>query len=106
MADQHPPIVCTLEEEARPAREAECHELFSRALVASERTEEGVRLRFRSDDGVEEQVRDLARREKECCAFFEFEVVRETGSVRLDWSGPADAQSLLDMVYAEASAHA
>lgn len=106
MADQHPPIECTLGEEARPAREAECHELFSSALIASERTEEGVRLRFHSDDGVEEQVRDLARREKKCCAFFEFDVVREADDVRLDWSGPEDAQSLLDQIYAEASSYA
>jgi len=57
MTDDDPPIVCTLAGEARPAREAEFRELFSTALVAGERTERGLRLRFRADAGVEGKVR-------------------------------------------------
>lgn len=101
MPDQDPPIACTLDAQALPAREAEFRELLSEALVAGERTERGLRLRFRADRGVEEKVRDLARREKDCCAFFDFDIVREGDQVRLDWSVPEGAQELLDVVQAE-----
>ena len=101
MPDPDPPVVCTLEEEARPVREAEFRDLLSESLIASERIERGLRLRFRADEGVEDKVRDLARREKECCAFFEFHVVCEGDRVRLDWRGPEGAQELFDVVQAE-----
>jgi hypothetical protein len=70
------PIVCDLTGAPDTAEErmAEYGRLFAQALAGRERTAEGVRLRFRADDGVEVWVRDLAAREKACCAFYDFRI--------------------------------
>ena len=65
-------------------RLAEYQRLFAQALVGRERTAEGIRFRFRADEGVEAWVRDLAAREKACCPFFDFEVAAEGNQVRWD----------------------
>jgi len=82
------PIVCDLTDAADTAEErmAEYGRLFAQALTGRERTDEGIRLRFRADDGVEAWVRDLAAREKACCPFYDFEVSNTGGEVRWDVS--------------------
>ena len=51
-------------------RLAEYEGLYTEALIGRERTDDGIRFRFRARPGLEEWVRDLAAREKACCAFF------------------------------------
>lgn len=87
-------------------RVAEYARLFGRALAGRERTGDGVRLRFRADEGVEAWVRDLAAREKACCPFFDFAVSAAGGQVWWDIrlvEGVADddttARTLLDSYY-------
>lgn len=82
-------------------RLAEYRRLFAQALVGRERTAEGIRFRFRADDGVEAWVRDLAAREKACCAFFDFEVAAEGNQVRWDASVVDDdaARAVLEDFY-------
>jgi len=60
--------------------------LFSGALIARERTDRTIRFRFRSGKGVEEWVRDLAVREKACCAFFTFTVTTHGDEIWWDAS--------------------
>jgi hypothetical protein len=55
-------------------RLGEYRRLFAQSLLGRSRTQDIIRFRFRADPGVEDWVRDLARREKACCAFFEFTV--------------------------------
>jgi hypothetical protein len=81
-----PPIVCdmTTAPDTPAQRLAEYRRLFATALVGRDRTAAGIRFRFRAGDGarprdrdrdrVEAWVRDLAAREKACCAFFDFDV--------------------------------
>ncbi|HVB42907.1 MAG TPA: hypothetical protein VNF47_09410 [Streptosporangiaceae bacterium] len=45
-----------------------------REAAVREPVRAGIRFRFRADPGLERWVRDLARREAECCAFFRFSV--------------------------------
>jgi hypothetical protein len=103
-----PAIACDLTDAPDTAEErmAEYDRLFTRALTGRERTDEGVRLRFRPDDGVEGWVRDLAAREKACCPFYNFEVSTPGGEVWWDISlvdGVADdehtARTLLDTYF-------
>ncbi len=70
------PVVCDLTGDPDTAEErlAEYQRLFAAALAGRERTAEGIRFRFRAEPGVEGWVRDLAAREKACCAFLAFEV--------------------------------
>jgi hypothetical protein len=104
-----PAIACDLTEAPDTAEErmAEYARLFDRALTGRDRTDEGVRLRFRADEGVEAWVRDLAVREKACCPFYTFAVGTAGGEVWWDISlvnGVAGgdentARTLLDTYY-------
>jgi hypothetical protein len=67
-------------------RAAEYRRLFTKALIGRERSEAGIRFRFRADPGVADWVRDLADREKACCAFFNFRVTADDEEVRWDVS--------------------
>jgi hypothetical protein len=55
-------------------RLAEYQPLVITALVDRERTGDGIRFPFRADPGLEDWFRDLAAREKACCAFFTFDI--------------------------------
>jgi hypothetical protein len=80
------PIVCdmTTAPDTGSERVAEYQRLFSQALVGREKTAEGIRFRFRAEPGVEAWVRDLAAREKACCAFYDFTITAEGDQVRWD----------------------
>ena len=79
------PVACTLT--ATPGafaeRMAEYQRLFQEYLTGRSRTGPGIRFRFRAEPGVEDWVRDLARREKACCGFFDFTV--STGGQEIRW---------------------
>lgn len=97
------PIVCDLTDAPDTGRQrlAEYQRLFAAHLVGRERTAAGIRFRFRADPGVEPWVRDLAAREKTCCAFFAFDVTPVGGQVVWD-AAVADneaARAILDEFY-------
>jgi hypothetical protein len=79
----------------------EYERLFRGALVGRERTDEGIRFRFRAETGLEDWVRDLAAREKACCAFFTFDIASHGDEVWLDASVVDDdlARQILDELY-------
>ncbi|GAA1039808.1 hypothetical protein GCM10009557_59430 [Virgisporangium ochraceum] len=101
-----PAIACDLTDAPDTADErmAEYARLFSQALAGRDRTDGGVRLRFRADEDVAAWVRDLAVREKACCPFYNFTVSTTGGEVWWDISlvdGVADgdehtARAMLD----------
>ena len=78
MTDQTttPPVVCDMTDAPDTAVErlVEYGRLFDQSLVGRERTDEGIRFRFRVADGVEAWVRDLAAREKACCGFYSYTI--------------------------------
>jgi hypothetical protein len=98
------PIVCDMTDapDTDAERLAEYQRLFAQALVGRERTPDGTRFRFRAEPGVEAWVRDLAAREKACCAFFTFSVTSLDGEVLWDASVVDDevARAILDELYA------
>jgi hypothetical protein len=100
----HTPIVCDMSAAPDTAveRVAEYQRLFARALVGRDRTQDGIVFRFRAEDGIEAWVRDLADREKSCCAFFTFTVTTVGTQVRWAASVVDDdiARAVLDELYA------
>jgi hypothetical protein len=81
----HPlPVACymTGATDTPAERIDEFRRLFRRSLVGRSRTRDSIRFRLRADPGVEGWVRDLARREKACCAFFDFTVDADGQEVR------------------------
>jgi hypothetical protein len=104
-----PAIACDMTDapDTHEGRMAEYDRLFTQALAGRDRIGNGVRLRFRADEGVEEWIRDLAAREKACCPFYDF-AVSATADSEVWWDislvdGVADddstARTLLDAFY-------
>src|SRR5689334_14370573 len=87
-----PPILCNMTGAPdTPAERVETYAaLFADALVDRERTTDGIRFRFRADPGIEDRVRELARREQACCAFFSFTITADEHEVRWDATVPDD----------------
>lgn len=79
-------IACTLNYRQMGDRRRRWHELADRAFVDREETATGIRLVFRDDEGVADELRELAELERECCAFAAWSV---EGSV-LEVSGTSD----------------
>lgn len=81
-----PPVVCDMSNapDTPAGRVEEYRRLFAQSLLGRERTSAGIRFRFRADSGIEAWVRDLAAREKSCCAFFDFAVTVSDDEVRWD----------------------
>jgi len=82
-------------------RLAEYEQLFGGALVGRDRLGDGIRFRFRAEAGIADHVRDLAAREKACCAFFSFAVTETGDEVWWDVSVVDDpiARQILDEYY-------
>jgi hypothetical protein len=99
-----PPIVCDMTGAPDTAVERldTYAQLFADALIGRERTDDGVRFRFRADDGIEQRVHDLAALEKACCAFFEFSITVHGNEVWWDSTTIDDpiAHKILDQMYA------
>ena len=97
------PIVCDMSSapDTGPQRLAEYDRLFSTHLLGRERRGEAIRFRLSADHGVAEWVRDLAAREKACCAFLDSQIAVEGSQVLWDISTIDDdiARAILDEYY-------
>jgi hypothetical protein len=98
-----PPILCDMTDARDTAAErfAEYKRLLTTVLTGRRRTEDGIRFRFRAEPGLEDWVRDLAAREKACCAFFIFDITAHGDEVWMDVSVVDDdlARQILDEYY-------
>jgi hypothetical protein len=81
------PIACSLEQGDLAERRVRWQELGARASVEVASTARGLRLVFRRDPGAEDELRELAALERECCAFAAWTVSAADGSVVLEISG-------------------
>jgi len=68
------PDACTLPTAEQPVRIAEWDSLFSELVAVEQSDGAHGRLVFAGIADLEERVRDLSRRETECCSFFDFSV--------------------------------
>jgi hypothetical protein len=67
-------IACTLTDPQMSERRQRWHALADRAFVERTERPDGLRLVFRADAGVAQELRDLAALERQCCAFAEWAV--------------------------------
>jgi hypothetical protein len=98
------PIACTLSPDGLTERLAMIDALAADHLLDRAATDAGVRVRLRDAPGVERRARDLVAAESRCCAFLDFDLVREDGALVLEISGPPDARPLIDRFFAPAAA--
>ena len=84
------PIACTLTETGMSERRRRWHALAERAFVSRAQTERGLQLVFRADDGIADELRELALLERDCCAFASWDVTTDGGHAVLDVTGTGD----------------
>lgn len=92
------PVACSLPMARLDDRRATWQRLAREALVDQRETAEGVRLEYAASDGVEDQLRDLARLEADCCSFARWDVAHQGDrvvlSVRAEGEGVPAIQAL------------
>jgi hypothetical protein len=86
---------CTLPLLDRPLRLAEFDELFATGLRAQERLSPTA-LRWRLRPAAESTARELTARERQCCSFFSFTIIRNGDVVQLDITVPPMYVDVLD----------
>lgn len=91
------PIACTLGVGAYQERLAWIAELNRSALRSSRR--EGARLVLTYDPGAAARVREMVRRERQCCAFLDFELREDENNTTLVVTAPEAAPDALDAVF-------
>jgi len=77
------PVACTLTGADRTAQEQRWLRLAARAMTGRADTPDGVRLGFRPDGGVREELSELAAVERECCGWADWTVTADAGQVVL-----------------------
>jgi hypothetical protein len=90
------PIACTLSAADKTTRGDEWRTFFATNAEEVVRTETTVRVRLKDGADVLVSTVDLAGREKDCCAFFEFRLELLPDEVWLEIGAPAEAAAILD----------
>jgi mercuric ion transport protein len=96
-------VACFLDGQAYRTRVARIHALMDQALIARERLETSVRMRFHTDAGVEAHLEALIALERECCPFLVFALEKRPDEMVLTISGPESAAALLDEAFGGAT---
>jgi hypothetical protein len=97
-ATQHDsPIACTLMAGDFEERLAWIADLNRDGLRASRRAD--LRLELTYDPAVSHRVREMVRREQECCAFLAFGLREEAGSITLTVDAPEEVRDGVDLVF-------
>ena len=90
-------MACTLADDDAQARFAEYAQLFAAAYAGRERTATG--MRWSLQPGVAQWARDLAARERACCAFLAITVTEVGDRVLWELSAEPAAQAVVDWFY-------
>ena len=88
-------IACSLDAKQLAERKERWHALGEHALISAERTDEGVRQRYRGGAAVEAELRDLVALEAECCPFLDLRLERVDAETWLEISGPPEAEEIV-----------
>jgi hypothetical protein len=98
------PLACTLDAHAAAGRRQQISRLWSEALIATERTPAGVRVRLRNSPEIERRARELIAAEARCCAFLVFDLRAADEELVLEITGPDDARAVIDDFFEPAAA--
>jgi hypothetical protein len=96
-ASKNQPIVCTLQAGTYQERLAWIANLSRDALLAHERRELVLELRYAAR--AADRVHDMVRKEQECCAFLQFDLEHTAEEVRLTITAPERARDVADAVF-------
>jgi hypothetical protein len=98
-----PVIACSLSAAELPERRARWGALIDRALAGRADLANGLRLSFRAESGVEEELRALAELERDCCGFAAFEVRATDAEVTLDVTSSGEGVEAVRLLFSGTS---
>jgi len=84
-------IACSLEPAELSDRRSAWERLAEHALRERRSIPSGMQLVFIADEGVEDQLRELARLEGQCCSFADWTVESRNDELVLDVTAPTEA---------------
>ena len=90
-----PVPACALSPGEYARRIGEFRRLFAASLLDYRREPNRLHLVLDNGNKQDETIRDLARRERECCPFLAFDLARTGDTVLVEASVPAGAESCL-----------
>lgn len=91
------PIACMLDTSDFKDRVAWIADLNRDALLSSRRDD--LRLELTYAPRALDDIREMVRREQQCCAFLTFELRDEPGAVRLVVTAPEDSRDAAELVF-------
>jgi hypothetical protein len=94
------PIACSLSAADQPARRDTIDRIAGQALLSREAIDGGTRLTFAPTGRTEADLHALIAAEAECCPFLTMELIRDGDVLRLDVTGPAEAQPVIAHFFA------
>ena len=97
--DATAPIVCTIGADEVQGRLGQLEHLRT-TVRRLERTEHGLLLHFAADPDLEAELRRFAEVEKQCCAFWGFDVEPTHDGLTLRWDAPPAADDLVQRLVA------
>ena len=83
-------VACTLNDGQRDERRERWQRLARRAFADRVATDDGLRLVFRNGPGVEDELRELAELERDCCAFATWSVASADGAAWIEVAAASD----------------
>ncbi len=83
-ADGTAPVACTLSSADLAAQAGRWERLIARAMTERTETADGLRVSFRPEPGVEEELRRLVAVENQCCPWAAWAVETNAGATVLD----------------------
>ncbi len=89
------PVACSLTTEGLAEQAGRWARLAARALTGRELTADGIRLGFRPEPGIEEELRALAAIETQCCPWATWTVQASATRVTLDVRATGDGIAAL-----------
>jgi len=78
------PVACTLTSAGLAAQASRWERLIARAMTERTETADGLRMSFRPEPGVEEELRRLVAVENDCCSWAAWAVETVAGAPVLD----------------------
>ena len=97
------PVACTLSVAGLAAQSERWMQLAARAMTERAETADGLRMVFRPESGVEEELRALVAVENECCSWADWAVEVNDGRVALNVRAAGDGITALHGMFAEIS---
>jgi hypothetical protein len=96
----NPPVACSLTSAGLTAQVRRWERLAARAMTERTETPDGLRIRFRPDLGVEDELRELVAVENDCCRWAAWTVEAAGDHVALEIRSQGEGVAALHGMFA------